>query len=248
VQRRAPPAHSHRPLCNARAHSQPSERCTARKAAKAFPSFRPNVPAGQAPIARRLPPPTEFSAPPHRNLHGKRVKDDGQLPRVLPASTCIAGSRRHDPALPRQARQLSQLAAPRSRSQKNAPRQHERRRPAASTARRHRLRTCRARPVWRALTDVTSRTRFRGGLQEHFARVLRRAHPLPRWVERAYELTPVLRRAPRSGRGSLGNDPSAGSPTETLLRLLLPLSDPVWPSSRGTRPSTAGKPTASARS
>jgi hypothetical protein len=33
----------------------------------------------------------------------------------------------------------------------------------------------------------------------------------------------------------LGNDPSAGSPTETLLRLLLPLSDPVWPSSRRAR-------------
>ena len=32
----------------------------------------------------------------------------------------------------------------------------------------------------------------------------------------------------RSGRGpSLGNDPSAGSPTETLLRLLLPLNDRV---------------------
>jgi hypothetical protein len=27
-----------------------------------------------------------------------------------------------------------------------------------------------------------------------------------------------------------GNDPSAGSPTETLLRLLLPLSDQVWSS------------------
>lgn len=25
-----------------------------------------------------------------------------------------------------------------------------------------------------------------------------------------------------------GNDPSAGSPTETLLRLLLPLNDRVW--------------------
>ena len=30
-----------------------------------------------------------------------------------------------------------------------------------------------------------------------------------------------------------GNDPSAGSPTETLLRLHLPLSDKVWTSSRG---------------
>ena len=28
------------------------------------------------------------------------------------------------------------------------------------------------------------------------------------------------------------NDPSAGSPTETLLRLLLPLNDQVWESSR----------------
>ena len=34
-----------------------------------------------------------------------------------------------------------------------------------------------------------------------------------------------------------GNDPSAGSPTETLLRLLLPLESQVWPSSR--RPVTA---------
>ena len=28
------------------------------------------------------------------------------------------------------------------------------------------------------------------------------------------------------------NDPSAGSPTETLLRLLLPLNDPAWTSFR----------------
>lgn len=31
-----------------------------------------------------------------------------------------------------------------------------------------------------------------------------------------------------------GNDPSAGSPTETLLRLLLPLNDQVWSSFRHT--------------
>ena len=31
----------------------------------------------------------------------------------------------------------------------------------------------------------------------------------------------------RAGGPSLGNDPSAGSPTETLLRLLLPLNDRV---------------------
>jgi hypothetical protein len=33
-------------------------------------------------------------------------------------------------------------------------------------------------------------------------------------------------------RLSFGNDPSAGSPTETLLRLLLPLNDQVCPTSR----------------
>ena len=32
---------------------------------------------------------------------------------------------------------------------------------------------------------------------------------------------------PRRGIQTLGNDPSAGSPTETLLRLLLPLNDQV---------------------
>ena len=35
---------------------------------------------------------------------------------------------------------------------------------------------------------------------------------------------------PRRGIQTLGNDPSAGSPTETLLRLLLPLNDQVCPS------------------
>jgi hypothetical protein len=34
------------------------------------------------------------------------------------------------------------------------------------------------------------------------------------------------------GFGSRGNDPSAGSPTETLLRLILPLSDKVHETSR----------------
>ena len=32
----------------------------------------------------------------------------------------------------------------------------------------------------------------------------------------------------------IDNDPSAGSPTETLLRLLLPLNAQVWKSSRAT--------------
>ena len=38
------------------------------------------------------------------------------------------------------------------------------------------------------------------------------------------------------GFGSRGNDPSAGSPTETLLRLHLPLNDKVKITSRGRRP------------
>ena len=37
------------------------------------------------------------------------------------------------------------------------------------------------------------------------------------------------------GIGYSGNDPSAGSPTETLLRLLLPLNDKVCASSRDLR-------------
>jgi hypothetical protein len=35
------------------------------------------------------------------------------------------------------------------------------------------------------------------------------------------------------------NDPSAGSPTETLLRLLLPLDEQVWSSSQSTYPGVA---------
>ncbi len=45
-------------------------------------------------------------------------------------------------------------------------------------------------------------------------------HPAPNEVNN-YELTFITE-----------NDPSAGSPTETLLRLLLPLDDQVWASSR----------------
>ena len=37
---------------------------------------------------------------------------------------------------------------------------------------------------------------------------------------------------PARGRRQIFNDPSAGSPTETLLRLLLPLSATVWSSFR----------------
>ena len=40
------------------------------------------------------------------------------------------------------------------------------------------------------------------------------------------------RGAERDASLEFGNDPSAGSPTETLLRLLLPLNATVWSSSR----------------
>ncbi|EOD13240.1 hypothetical protein EMIHUDRAFT_76581, partial [Emiliania huxleyi CCMP1516] len=40
--------------------------------------------------------------------------------------------------------------------------------------------------------------------------------------------------------GKTGNDPSAGSPTETLLRLLLPLNDKVRTASRGLRRRSPG--------
>ena len=50
------------------------------------------------------------------------------------------------------------------------------------------------------------------------------------------------KRTVRTGAGGkTGNDPSAGSPTETLLRLLLPLNDKVWTASRGI---AAGEPAA----
>ena len=41
------------------------------------------------------------------------------------------------------------------------------------------------------------------------------------------------------GASSFANDPSAGSPTETLLRLLLPLDEQVWSSSQNTYPGVA---------
>ena len=58
---------------------------------------------------------------------------------------------------------------------------------------------------------------------------------------------PAAARKPvRTGFGmDTGNDPSAGSPTETLLRLLLPLNDKVWTASRGI---AAGEPAASPQS
>ena len=42
-------------------------------------------------------------------------------------------------------------------------------------------------------------------------------------------------------RKEFDNDPSAGSPTETLLRLLLPLNAQVWESSRATLENESSK-------
>jgi hypothetical protein len=53
------------------------------------------------------------------------------------------------------------------------------------------------------------------------------------------------RRCAAVGVEETGNDPSAGSPTETLLRLLLPLNDKVWTASQGI---AAGKPATLPRS
>ena len=50
----------------------------------------------------------------------------------------------------------------------------------------------------------------------------------------------------RTGFGmDTGNDPSAGSPTETLLRLLLPLNNKVWTASQSV---ASGEPAASPQS
>ena len=54
------------------------------------------------------------------------------------------------------------------------------------------------------------------------------------------------KRLVRTGFGmDTGNDPSAGSPTETLLRLLLPLNNKVWTASRSV---ASGEPNASPQS
>ena len=56
---------------------------------------------------------------------------------------------------------------------------------------------------------------------------------------------PVYEFAGRAARAGFDNDPSAGSPTETLLRLLLPLNDKVQWTSRDV---AGGEPPASPRS
>ncbi|PHT26346.1 hypothetical protein CQW23_34035 [Capsicum baccatum] len=87
--------------------------------------------------------------------------------------------------------------------------------------------------------DSAIHTKYRISLHSSSMREPR--YPLPRVVF-------VYRRSTgppdaRHGRG-FDNDPSAGSPTETLLRLLLPLNDKVQWTSRdvaGSEPPTSSR-------
>ena len=56
------------------------------------------------------------------------------------------------------------------------------------------------------------------------------AKPRTKFHFRMKNTVPLLELDQDRARSQIKNDPSAGSPTETLLRLLLPLSDKVWPS------------------
>ena len=69
-----------------------------------------------------------------------------------------------------------------------------------------------------------------------------RAFPAGDGEATAREANPPGRRLQRTDRVlRIGNDPSAGSPTETLLRLLLPLNAQVWESSRATLENESSK-------
>ena len=56
-------------------------------------------------------------------------------------------------------------------------------------------------------------------------------HKLPRINQHCYK-TLFYGVHNREDNTNIGNDPTAGSPTVTLLRLLLPLNDQVWPASQ----------------
>jgi hypothetical protein len=75
------------------------------------------------------------------------------------------------------------------------------------------------------------------GTKRSTGRPLRLGQPSadkPRVLGQTGTCAPVPEGCKASGRGACQtfNDPSAGSPTETLLRLLLPLSATVWSSFR----------------
>lgn len=88
-------------------------------------------------------------------------------------------------------------------------------------------------PLLKVLTDLANLLRLQSS--DSVQGCLRRARARGRMPPGGHEGGPTeATRYNRHGwevgpRGpSLGNDPSAGSPTETLLRLLLPLNDRVW--------------------
>jgi len=55
-----------------------------------------------------------------------------------------------------------------------------------------------------------------------------RLQKVHRWTNKVKISVHILQRASYNLSRIFNNDPSAGSPTETLLRLLLPLNDQVW--------------------
>ena len=59
-----------------------------------------------------------------------------------------------------------------------------------------------------------------------------RLQKVHRWMNRVKTSVHMPRRASYNSSRIFNNDPSAGSPTETLLRLLLPLNDQVWSASQ----------------
>ena len=99
-------------------------------------------------------------------------------------------------------------------------------------------------------TTTTTRRRRRRGRERAGARArgARDSFPGADRAEATFRLR--IRSAGFESEGALsglGNDPSAGSPTETLLRLLLPLNDQVWSSSRRTGTGVAPRPEANPR-
>ena len=94
--------------------------------------------------------------------------------------------------------------------------------------------------------DASSYTRPHAHAPPTRAAPLRRGDHAGGSTQRPTRGPAAARKPVRTGFGmDTGNDPSAGSPTETLLRLLLPLNDKVRTASRGV---AAGEPAAAPQS
>lgn len=110
--------------------------------------------------------------------------------------------------------------------------------------------------VWRRIVpvvygfrngDIVSKTICRRNENTYLGGTLssNRKEPRQRRRRRASRVVYAYRRVYFVSKRKHCNDPSAGSPTETLLRLLLPLNDQVWSSSqrhRRRRNATATSP------